>query len=125
MNIKEVCKLTGFNAPTLRYYEQEGIIRDIKKNDSGHRFYNDRDLKIIKFIKILKELKMKNSCIKYMCNILYEDNENTEEKIKTLLKHRKSITKKIEDLQNSLSQIDKTITKCYGSYIKDCEDKDE
>lgn len=42
--IKEVTKKYNLSASTLRYYEKEGLLPKIKKNQSNQRVYDDDDL---------------------------------------------------------------------------------
>ncbi|WP_349515094.1 MerR family DNA-binding transcriptional regulator [Leuconostoc suionicum] len=43
-SINEISELTGLSKYTLRYYEKEKLIPLIKRDSSGHRIYNQKDL---------------------------------------------------------------------------------
>lgn len=58
MNMKEFSLLAGLSAYTLRYYEKIGLLKDVRRNSSGHRDYLTKDLEWIGFIKRLKETGM-------------------------------------------------------------------
>ena len=45
--IKEVTKKYNLSASTRRYYEKEGLLPKIKKNQSNQRVYDDDDLSLI------------------------------------------------------------------------------
>ena len=51
--IKQATKLTGLSADTLRYYEKEGMISP-KRHDNGYRYYDERDISILKNIVVMK-----------------------------------------------------------------------
>ncbi len=44
MNISEVAIRQNITPATLRYYEQQGLIKPIKRNASGIRDYSNEDL---------------------------------------------------------------------------------
>ena len=48
--IKEVSERSGFSAPTLRYYEEIGILPEPKRTPAGYRSYDDSTLARLSFI---------------------------------------------------------------------------
>ena len=53
--IKEAAKLVDVEPHVLRYWEEELDMR-IKRNDMGHRYYDEQDIRILKKIKELTSL---------------------------------------------------------------------
>lgn len=49
--IGKLAGLTGVSNDTLRYYEQEGLIRPADKSSSGYRLYDQESARRIHFIK--------------------------------------------------------------------------
>ena len=49
MTIAEVSKKFGISSTTLRYYEKIGLMNPVAKNISGHRDYQEPDLRRINF----------------------------------------------------------------------------
>jgi DNA-binding transcriptional MerR regulator len=54
--ISEVAQRTGFSPPTIRYYEEIGLIPAPSRRESGYRFYDDRSLERLTFIGRAKQL---------------------------------------------------------------------
>jgi DNA-binding transcriptional MerR regulator len=54
--IKEVSERSGFSAPTLRYYEEIGILPEPARTASGYRTYDDSTLARLAFIARAKQL---------------------------------------------------------------------
>jgi len=44
MQIGELARRTGLSAPTIRYYEQLGLLRPVDRQDGGYRFYDETAL---------------------------------------------------------------------------------
>src|ERR1700687_5909751 len=48
--ISEVAKRTGFSRPTIRYYEEIGLVPAPSRLTSGYRVYDDRSLDRLRFM---------------------------------------------------------------------------
>ncbi len=54
--IAEVCDRTGLSARTIRYYEEIGLLPDVRRRASGRRVYGEDELERLGFISRLKAL---------------------------------------------------------------------
>src|SRR5688500_3244733 len=54
--IAEVARRSGFSTPTLRYYEEIGLVRPVSRTDSGYRLYDDAALERLSFVARGKDL---------------------------------------------------------------------
>lgn len=48
--IKELAKQTGVNTPTIRYYEEIGVLPSPSRTDNGYRVYSEQDLERLRFV---------------------------------------------------------------------------
>lgn len=55
MTIKEIESLSGLTRANIRFYETEGLLTPAR-NENGYRDYSDKDLEILKKIKLLRML---------------------------------------------------------------------
>ncbi|KZN14758.1 MerR family transcriptional regulator [Marinomonas sp. TW1] len=58
MQVSEFSQLTGVSSHTLRYYEKIGLLKNVRRNASGHRDYAEKDLAWMAFIQRLKATGM-------------------------------------------------------------------
>jgi len=54
--IAEVCHRTGLSPRTIRYYEEIGLLPDVRRRESGRRVYGADELERLGFINRLKSL---------------------------------------------------------------------
>ncbi|MER6006533.1 MerR family transcriptional regulator [Nonomuraea angiospora] len=55
LTIHEVSRRSGLSEPTLRYYEEVGLVGPIDRDEnSGHRRYRDEDLHVIEALACLR-----------------------------------------------------------------------
>ena len=53
--VSEAAKRLGVTAATLRYYEQEGILRFVERTPGGIRLFTDQDILWLRSILALKQ----------------------------------------------------------------------
>ncbi|MED4754523.1 MerR family transcriptional regulator [Brevibacillus choshinensis] len=104
--IGQVSELTGLSIHTLRYYENEGILSPITRNEVGLRIYQTKDIEALEFIGCLKAIGMTIKDIKHFVHvstaidqrlsILEKQKENVNAQINQLLSYQSIITRKIE-----------------------------
>ena len=54
--IAEVAERTGFSTPTLRYYEEIGLLPPAERTAAGYRLYDDRAIERLIFVARAKQL---------------------------------------------------------------------
>ena len=54
--IAEVADRTGFSTPTLRYYEEIGLLPPAERTPAGYRVYDDRAVARLRFVARAKQL---------------------------------------------------------------------
>lgn len=90
MQIKDVEKLTGLTAKSIRFYEAKGLI-DVKRNEeNSYRSYSENDVERLKLIKLFRYLEFSVEEIK---SLLDKDEEQIKEKGQKFLKGRKAIVR--------------------------------
>lgn len=63
-SIGEVATMTKLSIPTIRYYDKEGLIPELKKDASGARCFDDQNLGALEMIECLKTAGMSIKDIK-------------------------------------------------------------
>ena len=58
MRIGEIAKVTGIDVPTIRFYEQEGLLAEPPRTPGGYRQYRTRDCEVLRFIRHCRSLDL-------------------------------------------------------------------
>lgn len=118
MTISEVSKQFDLSADTLRYYERIGLLPVIQKNSSGNRDYSEEDLKIIDFVKCMRNASLPiNVLIEYM--ELFRKGDSTIEQRKQILQEQKQdLEQKIIDMQIIAQRLDTKINNYENKLLK-------
>ncbi|WP_417852753.1 MerR family transcriptional regulator, partial [Weissella viridescens] len=64
MNVKEASQKTGVSTDTIRYYEKEGLIPRIDRNDAGNREIDEKIIRRITFAKQMRDAGMSIKALK-------------------------------------------------------------
>lgn len=104
--MKEVVERTGISSYTIRYYEKEGIIPPIQRDNSGIRLFTGENLFWIDMVCCLKKTKMSVNDIKRIVQLSQEGDSTIPERKEILIKHRTEIDRQIDEMRESKKKID-------------------
>ena len=98
MTIDEVAKHFRISKSKLRYYEKNGVIKEIARDNNGNRAYTSNDLVWIDFFLNLKDTGMSLKEIVYYIGLKKDGKETVVERTEILLNHVDIIQEKIDEL---------------------------
>lgn len=116
-SISEAAALVAVETHVLRYWEEELDIK-IKRNEMGHRCYEEKDIKILQRVKTLKDKGILLKAIKDIVHKMYEvleeeenrdvDTDKTEKPEKSEKSEKADKPGKITDEKRSAGKDDKS-----------------
>ena len=109
-SIQQVADMTNLSAHTLRYYEKIGLIAPVNRHENGHRCYQDEDLGLIHFIKLLRATGMPVQEMTDFMRLIRQGDGTVPNRLTILKKHRTRLFEHINTLQNDLDHLDRKIT---------------
>ena len=89
--IKQVTEKYNLSASTLRYYEKEGLLPKIKKNQSNKRIYDDNDLQWLDIIICMRKTGMTIAHIKDYIELCHEGDDTLKQRYEIFLKQKEII----------------------------------
>ena len=110
MKVSEVSKKYDISADTLRYYEKIGLIKNVPRNKSGIRDYDENALKRIEFIKCMRSAGVEiEILIKYM-NLLEQGKKTVLERNNLLSEQKNKLLEKQKSISSTLDRLDYKIS---------------
>ena len=103
--ISEVAKMMGVNPSTLRYYDKEELLPDVKRVN-GIRIFEDEDFGWLRVLNCLKNTGMPIRKIKRYVELAKYGDETLEERYELIKEQRQSVLQQIEQLQYYLQELD-------------------
>lgn len=106
-SMQECCKITGLNYDTLKYYCNEGLVPNVKRDKlNNYRLFDDNDINWIKSLICLKKCDFSIKEIKKYIELCLQGKDTIQERKEMLYNHRKEIENKISALNETLEFID-------------------
>lgn len=96
--IGQAAEETGLSIHTLRYYEKEGILPVIKRNESGMRVYEKADIEWLKFACCLRETGMTIVEMKEFARLTLQGDETINERMDRLHNQKARVKSQVDQL---------------------------
>lgn len=103
--MKDICAQTGLPYETLRFYCNEGLIPNVKRDKNNYRIFGDKDLAWIKSLQCLKKCGMSIHDMKEYINLCIAGERTIEERKIMLNKQKKLLREKINEMNQSIDFI--------------------
>ncbi|OXL85622.1 transcriptional regulator [Paenibacillus sp. SSG-1] len=106
---KQVSEKTGLSIPTLRYYEQIGLIDGIERDENGYRRYSESDIAWFEIIKYFRALDMPIREMQEFLALHQRENSTTSVRREFMESYRGKIIDQMKELEKTLKKIDHKI----------------
>ena len=104
-SMKQTCEQTGLTYDTLKFYCNEGLIPNVKRDKNNYRVFNDKDIAWIKSLSCLKNCGMSIIEMKEYLKLCLEGESSIPERQKILDIKLKELNNKINEIQESIDYI--------------------
>ena len=104
--MKEVCRETGMTYEALKFYCNEGLVPNVKRDANNHRVFDDRDVAWIKSLTCLKNCGMSIQEMKVYIDLCLQGELSIPERKVILAQKREDLLRKMAELQDSIDYID-------------------
>lgn len=120
MTIGEAARRSGVKVPTIRYYEQIGVLPSLGRTPSNRRLYGDADLKRLIFIRHARELGFNINAIRDLL-MLQDRPDHSCAAADAIAKARLvEVERRLASLTNLKSELERMIVGCATETIADC-----
>ena len=104
--MKDVCRETGMAYETLKFYCNEGLIPNVKRNANNYRVFDDRDVAWIKSLSCLKNCGMSIQEMKEYIALCLKGITSIPERKVILAQKREELLIKMTEVQECIDYID-------------------
>lgn len=99
MRIKQASEVSGLSPDTIRYYEKEGILPTIERDQTGQRFFSKDNLNWMGLLQCLRQTGMPMKDMSRYAQLVHSADNTTEERIKILKSHQQRLAQKRQELE--------------------------
>ena len=105
-SMKEACRLTNMTYENLKFYCNEGLVPNVKRDSHNYRVFDEHDINWIKSLNCLKNCGMGISEMKEYLRLCMEGPDTIPERKEILDEKRKALLKSMAELQQAIKYID-------------------
>ena len=103
---KGVCEEVGISYETLKFYCNEGLVPNVKRDKNNYRIFDEKNIAWLKGLQCLKKCGMSIKDMKLYMNYCMEGPSTIPERKEMLNKLNESLVKKINDLNECIDFIE-------------------
>ena len=97
--------MMGVTPSTLRYYDQEGLLPNVKRVN-GIRVFEDSDFKWLRVLNCLKNTNMPIKKITEFCDLAQKGDKTLKQRQALILEQKENILELIKSLKYNLKEIE-------------------
>ena len=104
-SISELAKKMNVTIPTVRYYDNIGLFKKLKKNKSGNRIFTEEDIETLRVIQYLKKSGMQLTEIREFMEWCQEGDSTIEKRLNLFKRQKENVLSEMAKLQETLNLI--------------------
>jgi DNA-binding transcriptional MerR regulator len=113
LKIGALADRTGTSAPTIRYYEEIGVLRSAYRQSGGQRVYGDEDVKRLTFVRRCREFGFSIETVRSLVVVLHDPRSSCMEARDLAQQHLVEVRQKISEL--------KSLERSIATFVADCD----
>ena len=102
----QVCREVGMTYQTLKFYCNEGLVPNVKREKNNRRIFDEKDIKWINDLTCLKRCSMSIQEMKEYLDLCLQGASTIPLRKELLAKKQEALRLSIKELENSVSYID-------------------
>ncbi|MBE1206802.1 MerR family transcriptional regulator [Aminobacter carboxidus] len=118
--IGELARRTGVKVPTIRFYEQIGLIAAPPRTEGNQRRYGKAEIDRLNFIRHARELGFEVDHIRELLVMSQEPQASCHQADSIAKSHLREVDRRIERLQALRGELSRMIDECGHGRICDC-----
>ena len=105
-SMKEACSLTDMTYENLKFYCNEGLVPNVKRDRRNYRVFDEHDIKWIQSLNCLKSCGMSIAEMKTYLSLCLEGEGTIPERKVILAEKKEALLQSIAELQKAVAFID-------------------
>lgn len=118
--IGEAARVSGVKVPTIRYYEQIGILPAPERTDSQRRLYDPTDLRRLAFIRHARELGFDLEAIRTLLSLQDDPDRSCGAADEIARARLAEVEQRIANLMSLKTELERMLAMCAEGRAADC-----
>ncbi|HBF29282.1 helix-turn-helix domain-containing protein [Rhizobium sp.] len=119
-SIGELSKRAGVKVPTIRYYEQMGLMPEPERSDGNQRRYSRQQLERLSFIRHARDLGFNIEAIRDLIGLSGHPEQPCTAADQIAAEHLQDVRRKIIQLKKLESELERIVSNCAAHTVEQC-----
>lgn len=119
-SIGQISRRTGVKVPTIRYYEQMGLIAAPERSEGNQRRYSSTELDQLTFIKHARALGLPIDAIRELLRLNAHPEMPCADADRIASQHLEAVRQRISQLQRLEAELARIVKGCKSGSVRDC-----
>lgn len=111
---------TGVKVPTIRYYEEIGLLHAPDRSDSNRRLYSEDEIKRLGFIRHARELGFEIGAIRQLLDLQDRPNQSCASVDAIAADRLVEVRQRITSLRSLEAELERMLTSCSHGVVGEC-----
>lgn len=120
LTIGDLAQRTGVKVPTIRYYEQMGLLEPAERSEGNQRRYDRQGRERLSFIKHARDLGLTIESIRELLDLSAHPERPCDGADRIAVEQLKAVRGRIEKLKRLESELERIASCCTGEHVRDC-----
>jgi DNA-binding transcriptional MerR regulator len=120
LSIGELARRTGIKIPTIRYYEQVGLLPQPPRTEGGQRRYDEIDAFRLSFVRRARELGFGLDAIRELLALSTRPDQSCAEIDSIARRHIAAIDGRIAHLRSLRAELARVVGECDQGRVSEC-----
>ncbi|MCK0206564.1 helix-turn-helix domain-containing protein [Starkeya koreensis] len=118
--IGEAARASGVKVPTIRYYEEIGLLPSPPRTEGGRRSYGGEDLRRLAFIRHARELGFEIEAIRTLLRLQDEPDQSCAAADAIARDHLVAVERRIASLTALRAELARMVEGCSHGHVSEC-----
>jgi len=120
LTIGDLSRKTGVKVPTIRYYEQMGLMAPAERSEGNQRRYDREERDRLSFIKHARDLGLTIESIRELLDLSAHPERPCDQADRIAAEQLKAVRDRIEKLRRLEHELQRITSSCGGDNVRDC-----
>ncbi|WP_274629757.1 MerR family transcriptional regulator [Arvimicrobium flavum] len=120
LSIGDMARRSGVKVPTIRYYEQMGLLDAAERSEGNQRRYEKAELDRLVFIKHARDLGLTIDAIRDLLDLSGHPDKPCAKADSIASERLAQVRDKIARLRRLEAELERIVSGCEGSSVRDC-----
>ncbi len=120
VSIKEAARQSGVKVPTIRYYEEIGLLAAPRRNEGNRRIFEEADLRRLIFIRHARELGFDIEAIRTLLSLQDTPDKSCAEADQIARARLAEVNQRIRSLVALRAELELMVEGCSHGHVSEC-----